>query len=191
MPVKNIELSSPVLCSNRQQHDFENSTKIKSCKIKSFYAKPFIFIYRSSIILGTLNNLAASFIVLTRNPTRSLSAEWRMTDSRSGEKSLCQLDLNIHLYLTLNYVTASEHLLHRTKTLWCFIMCLRLLWGLTITIVYAQYRIWIRLVWPIPRSGRKCQYRSDTDPEYRIGAPLTNTITNITNYQLLTIKTIK
>ncbi len=36
-----------------------------------------------------------------------------MTDSRSGEKSLRQLefkDLNIHLYLTLNNGTASEHL---------------------------------------------------------------------------------
>ncbi len=34
-------------------------------------------------------------------------------DSRSGEKSLRELefkDLNIHLYLTLNYGTASEHL---------------------------------------------------------------------------------
>ncbi len=40
------------------------------------------------------------------------------------------------------------------------------------TIVYAQYRIWIGLFWPIPRSGRKCQYRSDTDTEYRIGALL-------------------
>ncbi len=36
-----------------------------------------------------------------------------MTDSRSREKSLHELefnDLNIHLYLTLNYGTASEHL---------------------------------------------------------------------------------
>ncbi len=36
-----------------------------------------------------------------------------MTDSRSGEKSFCELefnDLNIHLYLTLNYGTASEYL---------------------------------------------------------------------------------
>ncbi len=36
-----------------------------------------------------------------------------MTDSRVGKKSLCELefnDLNIHLYLTLNYGTASEHL---------------------------------------------------------------------------------
>jgi len=36
-----------------------------------------------------------------------------MTDRYSGKKSLCELefnDLNIHLYLTLNYGTASEHL---------------------------------------------------------------------------------
>ncbi len=36
-----------------------------------------------------------------------------MTDSRSREKGLRELefnDINIHLYLTLNYGTASEHL---------------------------------------------------------------------------------
>ncbi len=36
-----------------------------------------------------------------------------MTDRRSGEKHLRELEfnnLNIHLYLTLNYGTASEHL---------------------------------------------------------------------------------
>ncbi len=41
-----------------------------------------------------------------------MNAERRMTDSRSREKSLPELefnDLNIHLYLTLNYGTASEH----------------------------------------------------------------------------------
>ncbi len=47
------------------------------------------------------------------------------------------------------------------------------------TIVYAQYRIWIGLVWPIPRSGRKCQYWRDTDTEYQIGAPLSKTGTKI------------
>ncbi len=51
------------------------------------------------------------------------------------------------------------------------------------TIVYAQYWIWIGLIWPIPRSGRKCQYRSDTDTEYRIGAPLLNTQTLRSLYQ--------
>ncbi len=43
----------------------------------------------------------------------SLNAERRMTDRRSGEKSLRQLEFNyliINLYLTLNYGTASEHL---------------------------------------------------------------------------------
>ncbi len=33
-----------------------------------------------------------------------------MTDSCSREKGLHELDLNIHLYQTFNYVTASEHL---------------------------------------------------------------------------------
>ncbi len=36
---------------------------------------------------------------------------------------------------------------------------------------YAEYRIWIGLR-PIHPSTRKCQYRSNTDPEYRIGTPL-------------------
>ncbi len=33
-----------------------------------------------------------------------------MTESCSWEKCLSELDLNINLYLTLNYVSASEHL---------------------------------------------------------------------------------
>ncbi len=48
-----------------------------------------------------------------------------MTDSRSGEKSLRELefnDLNIHLYLTFNYETASEQLKYSARTLWYFIM---------------------------------------------------------------------
>ncbi len=62
-----------------------------------------------------MSSLEESFIVLTvlTEATRSLNAERRITDSRSREKSLHELefnDLNIHLYLTLNYGTASEHL---------------------------------------------------------------------------------
>ncbi len=41
-----------------------------------------------------------------------------MTDSHSREKSLRELDLNIHLYLTLNYVTASEHLEYSAQQLY-------------------------------------------------------------------------
>ncbi len=44
-----------------------------------------------------------------------------MTDRRSREKSLRQLefnDLNIHLYLTLNYGTASEHLKYSARKLY-------------------------------------------------------------------------
>ncbi len=43
----------------------------------------------------------------------SLNVERRMTDRRSGEKSLHELEfnsLNIQLYLKLNYGAASEHL---------------------------------------------------------------------------------
>ncbi len=119
MLAKNIVLSSPVLWSNRHQYDFENSTKIMS-KIKSFYAKPFIFIYRSSITLGTFNNLEESFIVLTLVTECDTQFECWMEDDRhhSGEKSLHELDLNIHLYLTLNYVTASEHLKYSARKLY-------------------------------------------------------------------------
>ncbi len=62
-----------------------------------------------------------------------LNAEWRMTDRRSGEKSLCELefnDLNIHLYLTLNYGTASEHSDFDFMVLYNVFV---LSWGLTIT----------------------------------------------------------
>ncbi len=43
-----------------------------------------------------------------------------MTDSCSGEKCLHELDLNIHLYLTLNYVTASEHLKYSARNFMLF-----------------------------------------------------------------------
>ncbi len=155
--------------------NFENSTKIKSCKIKSFYAKPFIFIYRSSIILGTFNNLAESFIVLTVVTERDTQFECWMEDDWQPQQreeftwTWLKYSSVPHIKLCNSFRTLE---IQCTKTLWCFIMCLWLLWGLTITIVYAQYRIWIGLVWPIPRSGRKCQYQSDTDTEYRIGTPL-------------------
>ncbi len=38
-----------------------------------------------------------------------------MTDSCSGEKCLRERNLNIHLYQTLNYVTASEHLKYSAR----------------------------------------------------------------------------
>ncbi len=41
-----------------------------------------------------------------------------MKDRSSGEKSLHELHLNIHLYLTLNYVTASEHLEYSPQKLY-------------------------------------------------------------------------
>ncbi len=53
---------------------------------------------------------------------------------------------------------------------------------------YAEYRIWIGLVRPITRSSRKGQYRSDTDPEYRIGAPLVKRLWNTLNATFLNVK---
>ncbi len=50
-----------------------------------------------------------------------------MTDRLSGEKGLCELefkDLNIHLYLRLNYGTASEHMKYNARTLYGALRCL-------------------------------------------------------------------
>ncbi len=62
-----------------------------------------------------LSALEESFIVLTVVTERNTQFERWMEDDRQTqrEKSLRELefnDLNIHLYLTLNYGTASEHL---------------------------------------------------------------------------------
>ncbi len=90
-----------------------------------------------------------------------------MTDSRSGENSLRELefnDLNIHLYLTLNYGKASEHLDFDFMVLYnAFVLS----WGLTIT------QNSIRTTWDLDRS-RLTDTRSaeNTDTEYRIDASL-------------------
>ncbi len=47
-----------------------------------------------------------------------------------------------------------------------------LLWGLPKTIVYAEYRIWISLVGPIPDPAENASIGADTDAEYRISASL-------------------
>ncbi len=96
-----------------------------------------------------------------------------MTDSRSREKSLHELefnDLNIHLYLTLNYGTASEHLDFDFMVLYnAFVLS----WGLTIT----QNSIHTisdldRSRLSDTRSAENYRIRADTDPEYRIDASL-------------------
>ncbi len=43
-----------------------------------------------------------------------------MNDRCSGEKCLRELDLNIHLHLTLNCVTASEHLKYSARKRYLF-----------------------------------------------------------------------
>ncbi len=52
------------------------------------------------------------FIVLT------LVTERWMEDE--GQKRLRELDLNIHLYFTLNYVTSSEHLKYSARNCMVF-----------------------------------------------------------------------
>ncbi len=99
-----------------------------------------------------------------------------MTDSRSREKSLHELefnDLNIHLYLTLNYGTVSEHLDFDFMVLYnAFVLS----WGLTIT------QNSIRRISDLDRSrlsdtrsAENDRIGADTDPEYRIDASLVQT----------------
>ncbi len=100
----------------------------------------------------------------------SLNGGW---DGRSREKSLPELefnDLNIHLYLTLNYGTASEHLDFDFMVLYNASV---LSWGLTIT------QNSIRTISDLDRtrltdtrSAENDRIGADTDPEYRIDASL-------------------
>ncbi len=100
-----------------------------------------------------------------------------MTGRRSREKSLHELefnDLNIHLYLTLNYGTASEHLDFDSMVLYnAFVLS----WGLTIT------QNSIRRISDLDRSrlsdtrsAENDRIGADTDPEYRIDASLYSTV---------------
>ncbi len=100
-----------------------------------------------------------------------------MTDRRSGEKSLHELefnDLNIHLYLTLNYGMASEHLDFDFMVLYnAFVLS----WGLTIT----QNSIHTisdldRSHLSDTRSAENDRIRADTDPKYRIDASLVSIV---------------
>ncbi len=96
-----------------------------------------------------------------------------MTDSRSGEKSLRELefnDLNIHLYLTLNYGTASEHLDFDFMVLYnAFVLS----WGLTITQnSICRISDLDRSRLSDTRSAENDRIGADTDPEYRIDASL-------------------
>lgn len=93
-----------------------------------------------------------------------------MTESHSGEKSLSDLvfsDLYIHLCFTLNYGTVSEQLKYSAQKLYGAFNVFVPFWGLIIT----QNSIHRILDLDRSRLTNKCQYRSDTDTEYRIGPP--------------------
>ncbi len=69
-------------------------------------------------------------------------------DRQPQQREEFELDLNINLYLTLNYVKASEHLKYSARKLYNVFVAFV---GLNNnTIVYAQYRIWIDLYTPSP-----------------------------------------
>ncbi len=108
-----------------------------------------------------------------------MNAERRITDSRGREKSLHELqfnDLNIHLHLTLNYGTASEHLDFDFMVLYNASV---LSWGLTITqnIIHTISDL-DRSRLTDTRSAENDWIGADTDPEYRIGASLFLTFTD-------------
>ncbi len=122
-----------------------------------------------------LSALEESFIVLTVVTERNTQFERWMEDDRQTqrEKSLHELefnDLNIHLYLTLNYGTASEHLDFDFMVLYNAFVLSR---GLTIT------QNSIRRISDLDRSrlsdtrsAENDRIGADTDPEYRIDASL-------------------
>ncbi len=103
-----------------------------------------------------------------------------MTDRHSGEKSLRELefnDLNIHLYLTLNYGTALEHLDFDFMVLYNVFVLSR---GLTIiqNIIHTISDL-DRSRLSDTRSAENDRIGADTDPEYRIDASLLITATYI------------
>ncbi len=122
-----------------------------------------------------MSALEESFIVLTVLTERnsSLNAERRITDRRSREKSLRELEFNdlyIHLCLTLNYGTASEHLVFDFMVLYnTFVLS----WGLTIThnSIHTISDL-DRSCLTDTRSAENDRIGADTDPEYRIDASL-------------------
>ena len=82
-----------VFCSNRHPVASNKTTLNSAKKIKSFLQiHRYVATYKSSIIMGTQNDLGESFTELTvvTKCDQDLKAE-RMTDSHSREKSLCEL----------------------------------------------------------------------------------------------------
>ncbi len=121
-----------------------------------------------------LSALEESFIVLTVVTERNTQFErWMEDDRQTQQREEFELefnDLNIHLYLTLNYGTASEHLDLDSMVLYnAFVLS----WGLTIT-QNSIYRIsdLDRSRLSDTRSTENDWIGADTDPEYRIDASL-------------------
>ncbi len=112
-----------------------------------------------------------------------------MTDRRSREKSLHELefnDLNIHLYLTLNYGTASEHLDFDFMVLYnAFVLS----WGSRITQNCIHTILDLdRSRFSNTRSAENDRIGVDTDPEYRIDASLVHTQNVLTFFSNMNLK---
>ncbi len=125
-----------------------------------------------------MSALEESFIVLTVVNERNTQFErWTEDNGQPQQREeFSELefnDLNIHLYLTLNYGTASEHLDFDFMVLYnAFVLS----WGLTIT----QNSIHTisdldRSRLSDTRSTENDRIGADTDPEYRIDASLNKT----------------
>ncbi len=128
-------------------------------------------------------SISSSLTVLTEHDsflTVILNAERRMTNRRSGEKSLHALefnDLNIHLYLTLNYGTASEHSDFDFMVLYNVFV---LSWGLITQNSIRTISDLDRSRLTDNQSAENASIEADTDPEYRIYASLNKTAQNRT-----------
>ncbi len=96
------------------------ATLSNSAQAHSSYAHPILYLQIKYNRNSGENCIVLTLVTLTSNvnAARTLNAEWSMKDSCSGENCLCELDLNINLYLTLNYVTASQHLKHSARKLY-------------------------------------------------------------------------
>ncbi len=122
-----------------------------------------------------MKRVKSSWLVTERNARfESWTEDDRKTDA--AERRVCELefnDLNIHLYLRLNYGTASEHLKYNAQTLYGALWCLWFSWGLTkaqnsirTTSDLDQSRLTDN------RSAENYRIGADTNPEYRIDASL-------------------
>ncbi len=99
-----------------------------------------------------------------------LHAVWMLNGGWQTAAAERRVYVNLILYLTLTMeqIQNTWNIVH--ENLWCFRMFCAFVGLKNNTIVYAEYRIWIGLVWPIPDPAENASIGADTDTEYRINA---------------------